>query len=244
VTRGAWARLIALASMTLVTGWSLWAWAQQPTAAHAHPAVHAEAAGAKGAPGHADGAGEGGEADESPKPMNWTEFGGETPPFIAMLINFGILAGGYYWLGKKPVGAALQHRRDTIAKEIDEAQRMKREAEARAKTYQDKLAKLEEEVTAAREAIIRAGENERERIVREAEGKAERMRKDAEFMVQQEIKQIRVDLWRDTVEAAVAAAEQLLTQRVTPADHERLAENYLADLAASKDRPVVGGGAS
>ena len=29
-----------------------------------------------------------------PAPFNVTEFGGETPPFIAMLINFGILAAG------------------------------------------------------------------------------------------------------------------------------------------------------
>jgi F-type H+-transporting ATPase subunit b len=231
VRRTALGRAIALSTMAFVTAWSIWAWA--PHAAQAASAEgRAERAEAKG---EATGGGhEGAEADESPKPINWFEFGGETPPFIAMLINFGILAGGYYWLGKKPIAAGLQQRRDAISKEIDEAQRMKHEAEARAKTYQDKLAKLEEEMVATREAIIRAGEAERERIVREAEAKAERMRKDAEFMVEQEIKQIRVDLWRDTVEVAVAAAEQLLTQRVTPADQERLAESFLSDLAGSK----------
>jgi|GEM_PF-1250748 len=182
------------------------------------------------------GAGEAHEGDESPKPMNWFEFGGETPPFIAMLINFGILAAAYYWLGRKPIAAALLQRRDAISKDIDEAQQMKREAQTRAKVYQDKLAKLEEDLVATREAIIRAGEAERERIVREAESKAERMRKDAEFMVEQEIKQIRVDLWRDAVEAAVGAAERLLQERVTPADQERLAEAFLADLAGPKER--------
>jgi F0F1-type ATP synthase membrane subunit b/b' len=56
------------------------------------------------------------------------------------------------------------------------------------------------------------------------------MRKDAKFLVEQELKQIRGDLWREAVDMAVRAAEDLLKLRVTPADQERLAEEYLADL--------------
>jgi F-type H+-transporting ATPase subunit b len=169
---------------------------------------------------------------EEPAPINWFEFGRQTPPFIAMVVNFGILAAGYYLLGRKPIAAALQNRRNSIAKEIEEAQKMRQEAEARAKIYQGKLERLEEEVRTAREALIRAGEAERDRIVAEAEAKAERMKKDAEFLVAQELKQIRLDLWRDTLDAAVVAAEELLKQRVTQADQERLAEDYLTDLGA------------
>jgi F-type H+-transporting ATPase subunit b len=225
------ARRIALTLMVFVTAWSVWTfW----TCAHARPAAAAEG---KEAAGQAKGDGKGdGEAkpeaeeEEGPKPFNFTEFGKETPPFTAMLVNFGLLAGGYYLLGKKPIAAGLRSRRDTISKEIEEAQRMKHEAEQRAKTYQHKLEALEGELLAARESLVNAGEAEGERIVREAELKAERMRKDAEFMVEQEIKTLRGDLWRETVEAAVAAAEELLKKRVTPADQERLAEDYLADL--------------
>ena len=67
------------------------------------------------------------------------------------------------------------------------------------------------------------------------------MRKDAEFLVEQEMKQIRQDLWRDTVEVAVTAAEDLLKKRVTPADQERIAEDYLAiSAAAAASRPRPG----
>ena len=204
-----------LGAMVLVTAWSIWAWAE-PTGGHPHPAAaehHGEAA-----------------EDARPAPINWVEFGGETPPFLAAVINFTILAAGYYLLGRKPIAAALQGRRDSIAKEIEEAQRMRREAEERAKTYQAKLEHLQEEVRAARGALARTGEAERDRIVAEADAKAERMRTDATFLVEQEIKQIRQDLWHEALESAVAAAEQLLAQRVTSADHERLAEDYLADL--------------
>jgi F-type H+-transporting ATPase subunit b len=241
---------VALSAMALVTVWSIWAWAQPqpppprpgmpamigsgaPKPAH-HPLRPAPAHGA--APEESKDAAEAGEASEAegPAPMNWTEFGGRTPPYVAMLINFAVLAAAYYLLGKKGVADGLQSRRDTIAKEIEDAQRMKHEAEERAKVYQEKLATLEDEMRMAREALVHAGEAEQERIVKDAEAKAERMRKDAEFLVEQEVKQIRGELLREAVEAAVRAAEDLLKARVTPADHERLAEDYLADLGRSK----------
>jgi F-type H+-transporting ATPase subunit b len=170
------------------------------------------------------------EEEHGPAAFNFTEFGGETPPYVAMLINFGILIGGYYLLGKDAVGAGLKARRDSIQKDIEEASRMRQEAEERAKKYQARLEGLEQEMAQARDALVRSGEAERDRIVKEAEAKAERMRKDAEFLVEQEMKQIRLDLWKDAVDAAVVAAEELLKKRVTPADQERLAEEYLADL--------------
>jgi F-type H+-transporting ATPase subunit b len=233
---------IALVLMTAVTAWSVWTWSHTAAAAPEAKDEKAEA-------GKHEGAGEA--EEEGPKPFNLFDFHQEgTPPYIAMLINFGLLVGGYYALGKKPIAAGLQSRRDTISKDIEEAQRMKHEAEERAKTYQVKLERLEEELRSARESLVKAGEAEGERIVRDAEAKADRMRKDAEFMVEQEIKQIREDLMRETVAAAVAAAEELLKKRVTPADQERLAEDYLADLggkprgAARPSMPPGGGSAS
>jgi F0F1-type ATP synthase membrane subunit b/b' len=216
------ARRALWVALLLVTSWSLWAWAKPVT-----QVVHLEARSGetRAAEAHEDEA-------EGPAPMNWFEFGTPTPPFIAMVVNFGIVAAGYYLLGRKPIAAALQNRRDSIAKQIEEAQRMRREAEARAKTYRAKLDALEEEVRTVRETLVRAGEAERDRLIAEAQAKAERMVNDAQFLVVQEGKQIAEELWRDALEAVVGAAEDLLKKRVTQADQERLAEDYLADLGA------------
>ncbi|MGO9834935.1 MAG: hypothetical protein ACLP1X_12015 [Polyangiaceae bacterium] len=232
-------RRLALVAMAAVTAWSLWAWAQpqprktRPDGVAIAAPKRVVAAATNGARDHDSEAPE----SEEPKAFNWTDFGEETPPYIAMLINFGILASGYYLLGKKPIAEGLQARRDGIAREIEEAARMKHEAEERATKYQAKLELLEQEVVAAREALVRSGEAERDRIVKDAEAKADRMRKDAEFLVEQELKQIRLDLWRDAVDTAVVAAEELLKKRVTPADQERLAEDYLADLGGRSGSP-------
>ncbi len=220
-------RRILFALMLLVTAWSAWSFAQgkRPVIEPPLPGEHAVAEPRK--------------EEEAPAPINWTQFGTETPPYIAMLVNFGILVAGYYLLGRKPIAAGLQSRRDRIAKEIEEAQKMRHEAEERAKLYQGKLEKLEDEVRIARDALVRAGEAERDRIVGEAEAKGERMRKDAQFLVEQELKQIRIDLQRETVETAIAAAEELLKKRVTMADQERLAEDYLSDLGGKPARPSM-----
>jgi F-type H+-transporting ATPase subunit b len=227
--------------MLLVTAWGTWAFAQ----GHRPAPARGEASPARGETAEPPPPGghvvetPGKEEAEAPPPINWTQFGTETPPYIAMLVNFGILVAGYYLLGRKPIAAGLQSRRDRIAKEIEEAQKMRREAEARAKLYQGKLEKLEDEVRIAREGLVRAGEAERDRIVLDAEAKGERMRKDAQFLVEQELKQIRIDLQRETVETAIAAAEELLKKRVTLADQERLAEDYLSDLGGKSPRTSI-----
>jgi F-type H+-transporting ATPase subunit b len=183
-----------------------------------------------------------GEEHGPPKPINWFDFGNkEQPPFAAAILNFIVLAAMYYHFGKKPIAEGLKNRRAEVAKEIEEAQRMKREAEARAKQYQSKLERLEEELAMTRQALHDAGEGEKARIIKEAEEKAARMRKDAEFLIEQEIKQMKQDLWRETVDMAVTAAEELLKNKVTTADQERLAEDYLASLGASEARPAQGG---
>jgi len=176
------------------------------------------------------------------KSMNWTDFSNkETPPFAALLLNLGLLVGLYYWMGKKPVQDGLKARRQAVAKEIEEAQRMLKEAEERAKVYQAKLGNVAAEQEAAQKALETAGKGERDRIVREAEEKAARMQRDAEFLVEQERKQMRLDLTREAIEVAVEAAEALLREKVTQADHERMADEFLAELAQA---PAQSGGAS
>ncbi len=175
----------------------------------------------------------------APAPINWADFGNkEQAPYASQLINFAVLLAIFYFFGKKPIAEGLKARRASIAKEIEEAQRMKKEAEARAKTYQKKLESLEEELLTTKASLVEAGKGERDRIIKEAEEKADRMARDAKEQIEQESKQMRQDLVRETVEIAMAAAEEILKQKITPADHERLADEYLASLG--KPAPSTG----
>lgn len=226
--------LVLGASLLAATAFS----APPPSAA---PPGHAPAPAMEG-PGHGEGH-EHAEAEEhGPEGMNWTDFSNhEKPPYLAAVINFAILVAIYVYFGKKPIADALKGRRNEVAKQIEEAQQIKREAEGRAKQYASKLGELNDELTRTRATLVASGVAEKARIVREAEEKAARMQKDALFMLEQERKQVRLDLQRETVLAALAEAEGLLRTKLTQADQERVAEEFLATLVPGKGKSAVGG---
>jgi F-type H+-transporting ATPase subunit b len=149
---------------------------------------------------------------------------------IASFVNFFVLISVFIYLFRDKVTASLKERRASIENELNEASRLKKEAEAKHKEYSDRLAKLDQELDQIKRDMIAAGTKERDRILAEAEEKASRMRKEAEFIIEQQVKQLRDELTHEASEAAVAAAEQLLVKATTSFDQQRLAQEYLAAL--------------
>jgi len=184
-------------------------------------------------------ASEHGGGHHGPGHINWTDTDNKKqPPYIALLVNFAVLLFIYYKFGKGPVAEGLKKRREGIAKQIEEAARIKKEAEGRAKKYQAQLERLDEEAEQTKQAIRTTGESDRERVLREAEEKAARLERDADALLEAEKRQAKRVLYEEAVEKAVKRAEDLLRNKLTQADHERLAEEFLAQLAAKQ-----GGGA-
>jgi F-type H+-transporting ATPase subunit b len=149
---------------------------------------------------------------------------------IASFVNFFVLVALFIYLFRGKMVAFLKERRANIEVELNEAARMRAEAEAKHKEYSDRLAKLDSELEHIKREMIAAGQKERDRIVAEAEEKAARMRKEAEFIIEQQAKQLRDELLHEASEGAVAAAEQLLAKATTSFDQQRLAQEYLSAL--------------
>jgi F-type H+-transporting ATPase subunit b len=177
-----------------------------------------------------------------PDPINWTDLSDKhRPAFIALLVNFGLLAALYYTLGKKPIAEGLKQRRINIGKDIEEARKMLEEAKERAKKYQVDLKNADTDAATAKMALITAGKGEVERLLIETEERAERMKRDAERLVEQEKKQLQQDLHIETVNLAVSEAHKILERSTTPEDHTRLANELLAELARKPAAPRVVG---
>ncbi len=139
-------------------------------------------------------------------------------PFGALAFNAAIL----YWLlikfGKKPVGEALKARKLGIMKGMEDAAKMKAEAEASLAKYQQKLDAIDEEVARIKREAKEQSEAESARILSEAKERRTRMERDARILVEQELKAAREGLMRDTIRAAVRSAEATLVARVGDAD--------------------------
>jgi F-type H+-transporting ATPase subunit b len=196
--------------------------------------------------------------DAAPKPINWWHgFLGkkegvepsllwrspeQDAPYLAAVLNFSVFAYIIYRFGKKPIQESLTRRKQGIVRDIEAAQKMRKEAEERLAQYEARLEKIDSELERIRNDFREQGEREKQRIVADAEEKRDRMLKDAQFLIEQEAKQLRVTLLRETVDAAVRAAHEVLQAKVTAEDHERLAEQFLKQLAASKGAAPTRGG--
>ena len=170
-----------------------------------------------------------GERDDVEPSILWRPKG--TPiPFGAMLLNSAIL---YYLLirfAKKPIAEALKSRKANILRGMEEAAQMKSEAEAQLAGYEQKLANVDQEIERVRADMHSAGESERKRILAEAKEKRTRMERDAQTLIGQELKAAREGLTGEMVKSALKSAESTLRAKITAADQNRLAEEYLAGI--------------
>jgi F-type H+-transporting ATPase subunit b len=155
---------------------------------------------------------------------------GMPPPFLANITNAVMLFGLLVVFGKKPVAEALKHRKQRIVAGMDEAARMRAEAQSKLTEYEEKLKRLDSEVERIRTEMRDAAEAERRRILSEAKERRERMERDAHLLVEQELKAAHDVLVRETVNGALASAEEILTSRLTDADHDRLTAEYLDNI--------------
>jgi F-type H+-transporting ATPase subunit b len=158
--------------------------------------------------------------------IDWVQMGGS-------FFNFGIWLALLYFGLRRPMAEFLRHRRAAVVDSLEEARRVKEEAEAKYKEYSERIARLDAEIARLREEVHRAGMAERDRIVAEASRRAEKMREEARILIEQQLKQLREDLTREAIEAATRAAEDLLRQRLTAEDQERLVRDYLGTLRVS-----------
>jgi F-type H+-transporting ATPase subunit b len=154
-------------------------------------------------------------------------------PFGALALNAAILYFLLFKYGRKPIGDSLRQRKLGIMKGIEDAAKMKAQAEARLAEYQKKLDEVDQEVARIRREMKAAGEAESARILSEAKERRSRMERDARTLIEQELKVARENLLRDTVRAAVKSAEATLTAKIGDADQQRLADEYLASIKAS-----------
>jgi F-type H+-transporting ATPase subunit b len=151
-------------------------------------------------------------------------------PFGASLLNAAILYFLLFKFGKKPIGDALKARKLGIMKGMEDAAKVKAEAEASLAKYQAKLDNIEQEIARIKQDMKEAGEAESARILSEAKERRTRLEKDAHTLIEQELKAAREGLLRDTVRAAVKSAEQTLSAKIGDADQTRLADEYLAQI--------------
>jgi F-type H+-transporting ATPase subunit b len=146
---------------------------------------------------------------------------------VAFVIFVAVL--GYLGVHKLLV-KGIDDRRDRIKAELDEARRLKTEAQALLEQYQRKRQEAERDA----QAIVTSAKAEAERLAAEAAVKVEdfvaRRTKMAESKIAQAEAQALADVRSAAAEAAVAAAETILARTVKDKVADDLIAKGIADL--------------
>ena len=143
--------------------------------------------------------------------------------FIGVLIRFGV---------HRLIIDALDSRAARIRTELDEARRVREEAQALLAEYQRKRGEADREA----EAIVSAARSEAERLAAEAKTKVEefvaRRTQLAETKIAQAEAQALADVRSAAADAAVAAAEKILSETAKGKVGEDLIAQGIRDLKA------------
>src|SRR5450755_2297120 len=136
--------------------------------------------------------------------------------FIGVLVKFGV---------PKMAFSALDERADRIRQALDEAQRLRSEAQAVLVQYQKKR----EEAVKEAEGIIVGARAEAERLAGEAKSKVEEFIARRSKIAQAEAQAL-ADVRAAAVDAAVFAAEKILVQTTHGAAAESLIAKGISDV--------------
>jgi F-type H+-transporting ATPase subunit b len=147
-------------------------------------------------------------------------------------LNFAGLLAILILALKKPIANGLKSRRQAIVETFDDLEAQKAEAERIYKGYEDKLAKIDDEVKSIISSAIKQGEVEKERIIEDANRAAGDIQRQAEMAVQHELTEAKLALRSEIAEQAVQMAEELIKQNLKEADQTKMVEDYLEKVGA------------
>lgn len=157
-------------------------------------------------------------------------FTGDLGNIIWTLVVFGLVVfvlGKFAW---GPILDGLQQREDFIRESLESAKRDRDEAEARLKSYDDKLTAARAEASAIVEEGRRDAEVLRQRIEEEAKDEAEKLiqRAKREIGIAQEtaVK----ELYTLSGKLATDIAARIVARELKPEDHERLIAESIEEL--------------
>lgn len=147
------------------------------------------------------------------------------------LFNFGVLLFIMIKFGGSAINKSLRTRHDKMKLDLDEAQRLRAEAEARFKEQEARLGNLQDELAVLRKSMKDSADHEKARLIEASEARALRIAEETRFLLDQQVKQAELSFKAEVASAAAQIAEQIVRRSVNQGDQQRLVSSFVADLA-------------
>jgi len=130
----------------------------------------------------------------------------------------------------KPLKAYLSKRHDTVKTRLEETEKVLKDAQAIRAQYQERLDKLDGEIEVFKKQTMQEAEAEKKKIIEEAHAFAERIREQARLTAEQENKDMARRIKEEISRLTMEKAEQLITEKITQSDHDKLVEEFIVKL--------------
>jgi F-type H+-transporting ATPase subunit b len=143
--------------------------------------------------------------------------------FIALLL----LLRKFAW---PHIVRATEERERTIRKQLDEAERLNSEAQAKLEEHHRLLAASKDQAHQLVNEAKALGEQEREQLLARTREEQEEMLERVKREIAAEHERAVADLRREAVDLSLAAASKLIQRRLENDDDRRIVEDYLAAL--------------
>jgi F-type H+-transporting ATPase subunit b len=145
-------------------------------------------------------------------------------------INFAIVAGLLAWVFLKLTPPFFRKNAETISSAISKATAAKAESERQLREAEEKLARLEQEVTQLRSSAQREMAAETERLKAITQSDIEKVKLAAKAEMEAAERAARLELKTIAANLAVDGAESLLAKELTPQVQESLVAAFVKSL--------------
>jgi F-type H+-transporting ATPase subunit b len=150
--------------------------------------------------------------------------------WLAVLINFAVIAGGLFWVARKFLPGMFRDRTTAIQKAMEEARKASAEANRRLSEIEDRLSRLDAEIREMQAAAEKEAEGEYARILAATEEDKRKIIESAEQEITAAGKQARRELAAHAADLAVALAQKQI--RVDPATDQTLVRSFADSIAS------------
>jgi F-type H+-transporting ATPase subunit b len=157
--------------------------------------------------------------------------GGESAwSLILKFFNFFVLVGLLIYFVGKPLKAYLLKRHNTVKTQLEETEKVLKDAQTLRAQYQERLDKLDGEIEVFKKETMQQAEAEKKKIIEEAHAFAERIREQARLTAEQENKDMARKIKEGISRLTMEKAQQLITEKITQSDHDKLVEEFIVKL--------------
>lgn len=146
------------------------------------------------------------------------------------LINFTIFVSLLFFLLKKPVKEFWEGRAGQIRFDIEEGEKLGREAKSRYENLRKSIARLDSDVHDLVLSLEREGEMEKKRLMEEGKRRSDRLKEDTVRILDQEFRKARESLKEQAAAIALETAEKMVRENLSGEDQKRLSDEYMTGL--------------